>query len=95
MQLKSLQQKDEADCDQTDKEMVKEQIMIGRTIKSGARLKAEQAVIEGTNDEGFLPKDRVDHLLNKEVLRNVLVRLGYSAEYRGSNVQKGWICSRH
>ncbi|PAT63958.1 hypothetical protein [Psychrobacter sp. JB193] len=69
--------------------------MIGRTIKSGARLKAEQAVIEGTNDEGFLPKDRVDHLLNKEVLRNVLVRLGYSAEYRGSNVQKGWICSRH
>ena len=69
--------------------------MIGRNIKSGARVKVEHAVIEGTNDEGFLPKDRVNHVLNKEVLRNVLVRLGYSAEYRGSNIQKGWVCSRH
>lgn len=69
--------------------------MIGRTVKSGARLKAEQAVIEGTNDEGFLPKDKVGHLLNKEVLRSVLVRWGYSAKYNASNAQKGWICIRH
>lgn len=69
--------------------------MIGRTIKSGARIKAEQAVIEGTNDDGFLPKDRVDHLLNKEVLKSVLIRLGYSAQYNALNVQKGWICIRH
>ena len=68
--------------------------MIGRTIKSGARMKAEQAVIEGTNDEGFLPKDKVGHLLNKEVLRSVLVRWGYSAKYGNLNVQQGWICRR-
>lgn len=68
--------------------------MIGRTVKSGARLNAEQAIIEGTTDEGFLPKDRVDHLLNKEVLRNALVRLGYSPKYNHLNVQKGWICKR-
>lgn len=68
--------------------------MIGRNIKSGARMKAEKAVIEGTTDEGFLPKDRVNHLLNKEVLKSVLVRWGYSVEYNHLNVQKGWICKR-
>ena len=69
--------------------------MIGRTIKSGARVKAERAVIEGTNDEGFLPKDRVNHILNKEVLRGVLVRFGYSIKYNHLNAVQGWICKRH
>ena len=68
--------------------------MIGRTVKSGARVKVEHAVIEGTNDEGFLHKDRVNHILNKEVLRNTLVRFGYSAQYNNSNIQQGWICKR-
>lgn len=68
--------------------------MIGRTVKSGARIKAEKAVIEGTNDEGFLPKDKVNHLLNKEVLRGVLVRWGYSAKYNHLNAPQGWICKR-
>ena len=68
--------------------------MIGRAVKSGARMKAEQAIIEGTNNEGFLPKDKVNHVLNKEVLRSVLVRWGYSAKYNHLNAQQGWICSR-
>ena len=68
--------------------------MVGRTVKSGARIKAERAVIEGTNDEGFLPKDRVNHVLNKEVLRGVLVRFGYSIKYNHLNAVQGWICGR-
>lgn len=68
--------------------------MIGRTVKSGARIKAEKAVIEGTNDEGFLPKDKVNHLLNKEVLRGVLVRWGYSVKHNHLNAPQGWICRR-
>lgn len=68
--------------------------MVGRIVKSGARIKAEMAVIEGTNDEGFLPKDRVNHILNKEVLRGVLVRFGYSVKYNHLNAVQGWICSR-
>ena len=68
--------------------------MVGRKVKSGARMKVERAVIEGTNDEGFLSKDRVNHILNKEVLRNTLIRFGYSALYNNSNIQQGWVCKR-
>lgn len=66
--------------------------MVGRTVKSGARIKAERVVIEGTNDEGFLPKDKVNQVLNKEVLRGVLVRFGYSAKYNHLNALQGWVC---
>lgn len=66
--------------------------MVGKLVKSGARIKAEQAVIDGTNDEGFLAKDKVSHVLNKEVLRNVLIRFGYSPEYNNYSVHQGWIC---
>ena len=52
--------------------------MIGKKIKSGARIKAEKAVVEGTNSEGFLPMKKVGHLNNQEVLRNVLYEWGYA-----------------
>ena len=68
--------------------------MIGRTVKCGARVKAEQAVIDGTSDDGFLEKRNVQHVLNKEVLRNVLMRFGYSPYYNNCNRQTGWIVSR-
>ena len=68
-------------------------IMIGRVIKSGAQLKAERAIIDGTNKDGFLPRSAVDHVLNKEVLRNTLTRWGYLPEYSGTMRQRGWTCT--
>lgn len=64
--------------------------MVGRSIKSGARIKAEQAIIEGTNNEGFLPKHKVNHVLSKDVLKSILDRWGYVDTYTTLSVHTGW-----
>ena len=68
--------------------------MFSKKIKSGARIKAEKAIIEGTNIEGFLPMRKVGHLNNQEVLRNVLYEWGYAESFSKTHRRNGWVCKR-
>lgn len=55
--------------------------MIGKPVKSGARIKAERIVIENTICNEFLPIRAVKGINNRSVLERLLAEWGYVAKY--------------
>lgn len=65
--------------------------VIGKPVKSGLQIKTEQAIIDGTNRDGFLHKSKTAHLHNHTVLNKLLQLWGYVPKYDGrTNSMTGW-----
>ena len=64
--------------------------MIGRPIKSGLQIKTEQAIIDGTNQEGFLHKSKIKHLDNRLILYRLLSLWGFTPKHNDRGNFIGW-----